>query len=424
MIDISTWLLVITTVVFSIWILRSQSIFSFLGFTVGIFFIFVLPKTFLYHLYGNTVFLAQNVNFTPLHVNSALIVILLFILGIVISYTLPIGWLTTFTKKIASSSLQIQKEIKVSDTISLYIIFPLFFISFVAYIWAIYKVDGHIFHKTTFTYNGEISPAYIMLKIVQVIKISFYLYFIQLISIKEKIPMNSKKILILAILFTIAIFLVAGHRSGIIILFLQIVLFSKYMGWIKNKHIIWAIIALVGLNIFILFFRESTENTQYQIINFLRRYFFEIEKISGLIMEDNLGQLITSPWMSLIDTSSQIHFTGSSHHYLGNHILQSKSAVGPTILGDIIIYLGSAFVFPLALLLGYIMRIIEKITFSSSNGLIVAIGITAISIGEFLLLNTDTWAFIKRFIFESGLIFMAYMLLKIKFPNPFKSKIS
>jgi hypothetical protein len=417
LVETSVWLLTIITIAYALWNLRSEPILSFLGFTIGIFFIFILPKSVLYHLYGNDVFLAQNVGFEVIHINAALIAICLFVIGITLSYSLPIKWIDNVAKVPWQHVFIIkneEKSLSISNNIFLHFIFPVFLIALVGYIWAIYDVGGQVFHKTKLLTANGISHAYIMQKMVQIVKIGVYLYFLQIIaSNTTQLPKRSIVLFGIAIISTTFIFLISGHRSGIILLFIQVVLFSQYMGWICTKHLFFGVMLLVALNIFILLFREATESTEFYIVNLLRRYFFEIEKIAGLIRVTTDNQTLTSPWDILDSFSLKPSFEGSSYYYLGHKVLNSKSAVGPTILGDVILYMGGIFILPMAIFLGYFIRMLEKISLLSSNPITIIMAITTVAVGEFILLNTDTWAFIKRIIFELGLLSLAFLSIRI-----------
>ena len=163
------------------------------------------------------------------------------------------------------------------------------------------------------------------------------------------------------------------------------------------------------VNVLILLTRDSPEQTQFALVNIFRRYFFEIEKISALtkVLYD-YSDAVNNPWSVLISGPAPAPTTAGLHFYVGHDLLKSHSAVPPTVLGEIIVWLGGVAVFPIAFIIGSLAHKVEKETFRARSPVLALTCLTVTAMGMFLLLNTDTWAFVKRTLFEFILIAFAW----------------
>ena len=155
------------------------------------------------------------------------------------------------------------------------------------------------------------------------------------------------------------------------------------------------------LSITIVMMRDTTENTGFLFINLMRRYFFEIEKLSGIAMVvEASGSVIGSFWDLFFQVSHVAVPSGNLHEYLGHEVLRSKSAVPPTIVGEAWLYVGAASILPLGLLLGVGSGATERLLHAANNPILLVLSATFLALAVYFFLNTDTLSFFKRLLQE------------------------
>lgn len=254
------------------------------------------------------------------------------------------------------------------------------------------------------TTDGSHWP-YILQKTAQVSKVGVYAYCFMLVGRNQVWALQSRVLFSSLLVLTCAVFLISGHRSGIMLLLIQFVFLLQATNRLRLSHLVWGALVFLVVNVLVLLVRDTPENTSFLLVNVFRRYFFEIEKMSAVAMMVQQSGGVLEPLSALCtQVSTGVSFEGSFHHYLGNVVLQSRSAVPPTLLGEIWAFWGSAFFLPVAVALGYTLRWLERRANTSEKPILVVILTTVASTAAFFLLNTDTMSFLKRSVFEMALI--------------------
>lgn len=386
---------------------------TFQSFATIVFLLGVLPKAVLYSQHGNAVFLAQDVGFRPVHVNAALIAIALFVLGLSAASWFPRRWSAWTAEILVSQGSRPERSdvANAADGLVKFWLLPLSVMALGGFVWATLASGGTLLQKTGLSSDG-LPTAYVLQKTAQIAKVAVYVFFVRLVADPSPLSRQSQALLGAALMLTVLVFVLSGHRSGVFILLLQLLLIFQYRGAVSGRYLLIGLGVFLTVNVAILFVRDTPENTEFQLVNLLRRYFFEMEKITGLLMvAETYGQPLSSPWAVVGNVATDVDIQGSLHRFLGNDVLQSISAVPPTVLGEALLYWGGVFILPMAVLLGHAARLVETWSALARNPWCVVIGTMLTATGAFLLLNTDVMGFLKRAVFELGLIVAAWISL-------------
>jgi hypothetical protein len=382
-----------------------------------VFLLAVLPKSVLYAEFGSAVFLSQSAEFTTTEVSAALFAISAFVLGLNLAWLLPwrvpdaLNRLARFER--ITGRFDLESPIRAGRV--MFVVLPLFIIAFGGMLYAMAASGDALFRKPEMMEDGVRSSVYYWQKAAQVIKLGVYAYLFKLAARNSGIwPLRARFGIVAALCLTMLVFLVTGQRSGIFLLLLQVLVIFHATGRIALRHLAVGLGLFAAVNILVLALRDTPENTHFALVNLTRRYFFEIEKISGIVRLATKHMADAGlPWVTIWGDGSNGVTIGNLHRYLGHEVLGSISAVPPTVVGEMVLYFGLIFVLPLAIALGWIMRFTEHALTQARGPVLITALATIVATASFLLLNTDSWGFVKRLALELALVATAYGLIRL-----------
>jgi hypothetical protein len=405
MLSTATGLVILATCTLAVFAqVRFRSpLISFLTLVNAIYLAAILPKTLLYHVHGSAVFLTATAPLSALQVNAAVMVASLFVVGI------NLGWLACglLVARIpvksgrATTGDRLRQSLQGVDGFSAIIGLPAALVATGVLAYGIHVSGGHLMQKLGSYPTDDTQLVYIAQKAAQGAKCVFYLYLVKLLA--EGWPMSARANLFFctSVALTLFAFISVGQRSGIFLLLLQSAFLLQARKSLSPRMILVGLGGFLILSIVIVMMRDTTENTGFFFVNLARRYFFEIEKLAGIAMLfEASGAAIGSLWDLLTQVSHLTVPLGNLHEYLGREVLGSKSAVPPTIVGEAWLFLGAASVLPLALLLGSVACVTERLLHTAKNPVLLVLAATVLTLAAYFFLNTDSVAFVKRLMLE------------------------
>lgn len=391
-----------------------RAVINFLTVSNFIFLTLILPKIIGYFISGSDVFLSSNAIRNPNAVQVAALIIFVFIITINVAYIVakPANRSVTTNNRTSISSSQ-RKAIKLFNVS---IVLPISLAALGLYfIFAGISLDNIIMKRDWSDINGG-TIAYVFQKLAQLSKVGFFIVTLGIISDPE----NSKSWRSQLILFSfllIAVYSTSSQRSGVILLLLQIVMIYFTIGKLKIRTllIIGGTFLMINLVILASRFTEGLQGLNFFEM-FVRRYFFEIEKIS-MIFEYSVKDTsyLFYPVSGLLTFSGVPLPTYNVHYYIGSEIFgySFKYGVPPSILGEIILYVGAIYIVPITLLITISLAKIERVTSRSHKASLRLFTIILLSDSYFLLLNSDIFSLIKKLAFDSALLTVALIFFSL-----------
>lgn len=389
------------------WAKHSRTIINFLTVTNFIFLTLVFPKLVGYLIFGNDIFLSIGAITNNSSAQSAFYLIFLFVCVINIAYIIarPAGKATINS----AGNYTTVADRKAVKFFCVFVIIPVSLASLgIYFFYAGVSIESLIVKRDWAAADGG-SLAYISQKLAQFAKIGFLLTALGIISD----PANSRKWMWLLVIFSLIlgiVFLTSSQRSGVFMLLLQLVMVFQLIGKLKVKFLLVVGGIFLAANLLILTarFTNGLEGLNYFEL-FVRRYFFELEKIAGIFDFSVKGlEYIQSPAMGLFSISDAALPTYNVHYYIGTEVFgHERSGVPPSILGEIILYVGAIFVVPITFLMTSFLARVERKTARDNRPGYRLFSIVLLSDSYFLLLNSDILSLVKRLAFDTVLFGMA-----------------
>lgn len=405
MLGATTWVLIFATCSLAVVAqIRSRApLVSFLTLVNAIYLAAVLPKALLYHDHGTAVFLTVTAPLSVPQVNAAVMVASLFVAGVNLGWLVsgPLAMRLPFASGPTASDAGLRQTLQGVDGFSAVIGLPAAILTTGFLIYAIHGSGGQLMQKLASYPTDDTQLVYIAQKAAQGAKCVVYLYLAKLLVEGWPLRARSNLLFFISIALTLFAFVAVGQRSGIFLLLLQTAFLLQARKRLSLRTVLIGIGMFLILSIMIVMMRDTTENTGFVFVNLMRRYFFEIEKLSGIAMVvEASGADIGSLWALIVQVSHVAVSPGNLHEYLGYEVLGSTSAVPPTVVGEAWLFLGAASILPLGFLLGAVARAAERLLHTAKNPVILILASTVLALASFFLLNTDTLSFLKRFLQE------------------------
>lgn len=399
------------------WSKHRHILVNFLTFTNLIFIALVLPKIVYYYFSGRDAFI---ISFYLIGDDAAIVgvyVTFLFVIAINVAYLLarpyriipPSEVFQTLTNR-QSSSIRL---------VSYFVLLPISLAMLLLYLVIVGVSLESIVAKRELESGATFGTTYIVQKLAQFSKVGFYLALLAMLCGNQTFK-NWRVIFTVFFLLVMVVFLTSSQRSGAILVMIQISLVLMVLGNLKTRQI--AIIggAFVALNLVILSSRfvNGLEELSYFDI-FVRRYFFELEKIAAIVRYSvDFSVLHNSPIMALLSTSTNEPPDGNVHYFVAEKMFGLYNiGIPPSLLGEIILYFGPVFVFPVTFIITSCLIRIERFGYQTPNAKWKLFCITVLSCSYFLLLNSDVKSLFNRIILEGVFYFAAlnvFVLLRNK----------
>lgn len=373
---------------------------NFFWLSAAVFFVYILPKFAAYLVTGDDVFLPGTAVLGQNSANAAVVCITAFMATIVACY---------FVASLTSPGVPPRPEMDrpvdpdQAASIGIWLFVPAFGVSFFAYWIAAEVTFDNLFAKRELIVGGELTVAWALQKIAQVVKAGLYLALLATLTVRD--GRYNRHVFVLAML-SVLVYLVSSQRSGILILALEIALVFQVAGIMKPRHYLVLAGSFAALNIAILSARAlDTANAMYWSDLIYRRYFFDLEKIAALIEYfvsdplyrfDSLGILVSG--------SNGILPDYATHHFLGEQVFGIASGVPPSVLGEMIIYAGPISIVPLTAALTAALIWCERRCRATANPVFQLVLVVLLSKLYFLTLNSDSVSSVNRIVLDLALL--------------------
>jgi hypothetical protein len=138
-----------------------------------------------------------------------------------------------------------------------------------------------------------------------------------------------------------------------------------------------------------------------------------LEKISA-IFEYSVSDTayLFSPLSGVFATSTAQYPDYNIHYFIGAEMFGlANLGVPPSILGEIILYLGPIFVFPVTFIIALFLARMERLLVQTPSIFLKLFLLLLLANSYFLLLNSDMLSLIKRTIFDSAFLFIAIFVV-------------
>ena len=382
---------------------------NFLWITNLIFILAIVPKIVLLLVEGHQVLLTSGSFLSLPSVTAAIYLVCAFVITINLTYLL-----TTIMFPPSAANLYRPQPMQVAIRLPLFLVIgPLFLVSFAIFLATAEVSLETIFLKPELLDEGEITAAYIFQKLSQVIKCGVFLYLIKLLAMGQIEPRDRLLFMGVTVL-TMLVFLASGQRSGIGLVLLQVLICFQVVGILNARSIAITGVVFAAVNAVVLAARlTGTRASQSSGFaeTILRRYFFDVEKIAGILEFSSVGRAyLTQPSLVFSDFSSRPELNQDLHLFLGEYAFGINSGVPPTVLGDIVFNFGGAWVIPLTIVLTGIVIAVERWANRTNDPRGKLALIASLATAYFFLLNSDVIATINRMALESAFLVAAIAL--------------
>jgi hypothetical protein len=364
----------------------------------------------LYSFIGADAFLGRDLSISEDDVRIGALCIFLFVVSMQIPYVFGSRVALCFWDKKnlqASNNFADRRGLRRVKGPTILLFFPLSIV-FLFYFSSLKGFSVHeLFSKVDFTSDGQYTTLYFLQKLGFFIKIPFYMVLLKALSVRGSMNRSDKNILIISTILTSALFLFSGQRSGIFITILELSIVLSVVGTINFRVMALLMLGFLVANVGILSVRFAGLEEVSIIELFLRRYFFDIEKIAGIY--------------SYIKYSPPIPAGENLHFFIGGEIFNTHAGVPPSFLGEVIIYFGVWFVIPATFLAALLAKRVEILIRDNRSPLITMVAVIVLSHWIYFSLNSDVFSFLKRATFDVCLLLMGYFLFAASIQNRSKS---
>lgn len=386
---------IILTIQYYLWLDKRCSIYSIPTVSVIVYIALIFPKMILYLMIGDEA-LVSGAYYAPSEsiIQSAALCIFLFVVSMQIPYALG---KRVYAEQNRYRSIRYAKNFGIRHIKVLYFLF--FLPLSIAYITFFASTKGispeTIFSKPDFVVEGSYTSLYFLQKAGFFLKIPFYIVLIGMLTRKGDEKRSDNVVLFFSTLFSFALFLLSGQRSGVLLTILELLIVYGALGKIRFRTVLLITIFFMSVNFVILAarFADVQEAGIAQIV--LRRYFFDIEKISGIfdyaLVGGNFFQVSTH---SVLGHDYKIE--GNIHFFIGEEIFNTRAGVPPSFLGEQIIYFGPFAIVPLTLLTASICKRIELKILLNRSPFFTLVYVIIFSHWMYFSLNSDFFSFLSR----------------------------
>lgn len=288
------------------------------------------------------------------------------------------------------------------------VVYLLFFISLKGF-----DMEG-LFSKGVFHEEGQITFLYYVQKVGFFVKIPFYIALLKLIIVGRIESRSDLWILVLATAFCFALFMFSGQRSGIFLTILELLTALLVAGKLRMKIILvmGGFFIFANAAILTVRFADAGQLAFYELV--LRRYFFDFEKVAGIIsLWIHHSAYETGLLPLFFSVSEPIHIDGNIHFIIGEMAFGFSGGIPPSILGEILIYLGGWAIIPATLICTLIYRKVEGLMLYTSSPAIAVIAIILCSHFTYFALNSDLLSFLKRSALDLIIFMCGYLLFNV-----------
>jgi hypothetical protein len=301
-------------------------------------------------------------------------------------------------------------------------IMPVFLLSFTLFVYVSDINLQDIFLKPELVEDDELNTAYFLQKLTQVIKCAAFLLMAKIL-VEGNVAKEDRFLFIFVAAATIMVFLISGQRSGIALFVILLALCFQRVGSLSPR----ILATLAGLflltNYVILSARFAVGNSTTMSFSdvFLRRYFFDFEKIAGVLeLSSKDHRYLHGPFQVLLDTSARPELNMSLHHFLGTNAFGTSAGVPPSVLGDMLFYFGGIGVIPLTIALTLAIIRLERLERSLRDARAQLAVLAILATFYLFLLNSDFFAAINRVTLELALLGAAFIMATVSksFRNP------
>lgn len=398
----------------NIMVLRKATLMSFFSCLNIIFVLQVFPKMVAFQFWGLDAFLPSGVSYTSSGVTTGTLLVFLFILTINLCYvTNPTNVMVKY------KSQQIQLWDTRTESVARFtifgLLFPLFGAALAFYLSEVSFTLQTLIAKREFNVDGSISPAYIAQKLAQISKSAFYLSCLGYVCSPNK--KRWFRTMFLMATLTSIVYITSSQRSGILILFLEILLTLLIGKTLRMRTLAIFGGIFIALSAMILLSRFSEGTGSLSLFELIfRRYFFDLEKITAIYQFSQGNHTGTSPVMGLFQLSSAPWPDDNIHYYISEHVFgMPNNGVPPSILGEIILLLGTVFIIPITVLIVSLIIMTENRMMRTHKGPLKILYIIILSKAYFLLPNSDLLSTVKRIAFDITLFYIGMFAFRMTY---------
>lgn len=389
---------------------------NFLWVTNVIFIALVLPKIVLFNSSGFSVFLTQTTAFRESGFMAASLAIFGFMISINATYIL-VAILPRSLKPIPPA--QEAWGIGSPTFIINFIFIPVSLVAMAIYAASAGMSFDTLFIKAEMSTDTGFTAAYFAQKVAQVAKCCVFLYFIKFCEAGGLTRGQTRHFMFVCFI-TFCVFLLSGQRSGIFLLLVQIMLLYQSENKLKLKFLAVTGVIFLLVNLAILTARFAAGGRSLDIAAaLLRRYFFDVEKITGIIEYSSATKsYLFNPWLIFGDTSTHPDIYGNVHRFIGENLFNTGAGVPPSVLGEIILYYGGIAIIPVTVLLTLLIISFEQRlarSVRSDRPFFKAAIIIVVATMYYFLLNSDFIGLVKRSMLEIFLLAFALITQKVAF---------
>lgn len=390
---------------------RTNRRLNFLWITNGVFLAVMLPKIVL-------VSIDRNFLITPFHISdpaidAGVLTISIYIIVINLIYLV----LRSPPKTIAPlPAIRLQTTVPI-----VFLILPVFVAGVGVFLATADITPETVFSKPDMVEDGSVTTAYIAHKFAQVINCAFYIFLLRLLT-AERLSVAERLAFVGIFLLCVAVYALAGLRSGIFLLMIQLILVLQVRNRMRLRLIFYLGVLFMVMNFFILNARigeyQTVDIARYVLL-LLRRYFFDVEKISAILEYTSATHsYMYGPWNVFLDHADPIAVDGNIHQFIAQHIFGTGGGVPPSYLGEVIFYCGGVYVIPATILMTVLLRFAEIRLEKNRSPVVQLCYIVILSTAYFFLSNSDVYGMFVRMAFELCLFALAVV---VSAPQPIRT---
>ncbi len=208
-----------------------------------------------------------------------------------------------------------------------------------------------------------------------------------------------------------------SYRTGIIILFLDIVVFLGLSGRLNRLYLAIATVLPLIANWVILALRDQVETTSIMYTTFLKRYFLDVEKVAFILDYKKSCGLPSFFGNSLDDlvffSTARDSIDGNLHRFIGSEImLEAENGIPPSIVGEAILYLGPGALCIIGVLVGMACARIKDWAAVTSNPTVRLIAVLVLVRVNFFLVNSDSVSALLKVALDLALLLATLSLYR------------
>ena len=386
---------------------------SFLTFSNAVFVILILPKIIGFWVVGNSIFLTLYGVMDDNAAYAAAYITFIFMIAINTGYIIarparlaqPQPVLRAFTPR----------QDSLARMINLYIVLPISLVAILIYFSATGVSLDALISKRDWGTEGAGLLAYVSQKAAQFAKVGFFVSVLGILA-SNGVSRRWQMQLVAFSLLLVLVFLSSSQRAGVFLLVIMFILILHVVGRLKIRHIVITLVLFLLANSAILASRfvDGFEGLNFFEI-FIRRYFFELEKISA-IFEYSVsdGMYLFSPISGIFSVSTAEIPDMNIHYFIGSKMFGLPNlGIPPSVLGEIILFWGPIYVFPVTLLIALALARLERALVETRSINVKLILVVFLANSYFLLLNSDSLSLLRRLIFDGGFMLMALFIVYI-----------